>query len=698
MVDRPKLNPQVFAKRGGGTPTLTAQVASLRGTPSVSNFAADSVADTYLSFADDASRLQQLENGQFAFNQQQFEVAQAEVEEQQLIEAEAEYNKIILQSEQAIQQARLNSDVDEVVDDSIGAYEQVQQRILENANLSAFQREHLSPKLDDVKTSVARSAFNFQRTARAEESRNTVAEGVKAREFIANAHPDQLEELLEEADATIDRIAFNLPASERAELKQKQKVRLTLAAAQGEISKNPGLSLEKITSGAYNNTLTLRQVQALQSDAEVGVRKQQAELDKIESARRSALDADLGVAISVGPLETLPTQTELDNQRETGAITDAQWEQHTKARVKRLQAVQAENEDLRLGMTILENKIPVNPENKDAVKAFNTAYENSQDQIAAMPVEQRIRYSVDLIRNHRAVPDLMKGEMKIAARSGDPEQVRVAADIVDQLSAEAPYLMGQLINDKDRQRIDMINRRLNIGATQQEAITQTDQQLSILNQASNESISDELTQLTQDIDFRAEASDVFAGAFDFLPFVGGTNDEGLAAFDLDRASAVARLAYEDAYRRTRDPEIAEKKMQEAVSGRFGRTSVNGTAMTMEFPPENYYSIEGEPNGWMREQMLEAAREVTAGDFKTGSSVEDRVMLLPDPFLTPKLAEQGRPGYNIVLMGEDGTPRQLNPQGQLFFFDPAARRQQLVDEAQEPSTFESILNSVGLGGE
>lgn len=688
MTDKPQLNPQVFAKRQSqGVPTLAAQTPNLRSTPSVTAFAADSVADTYRSFADDAGRLAQLADGQFKVSQQIFETAQSDVEEIQRIEAEAEYNKIILAGEKAVQETRLNSGLDTVVDDSISAYDKVQQQVMDGANLSAYQRAYLAPKLEQTRTSVSKSAYNFQRQARAQEARHTLKESVEAREFLANSHPDKLEELIAESNELIDSLGASLPQTERTALKESQRERLTISAAQGEIEKNPALALGKIKSGFYNDTLTLKQVKTLQSDAEIGIRKREAEAAKVVSAQRSRLDADLGVAISTGDIDKLPTQTQLDDLREKGAISDAQWESHSKARFNRLKSYRDDNESLILGNQIIENKLPVNPQNKDAVKAIDEAYNNMQPGIAALPPAERLVFVSDFIQTHRFVPSMLKGEMELAAGSGDQEQVLMAANLIDRVAKQSPYLVSQLISEKERQRIDMLNDRLNIGMEPKEAVLNVDQQLSIQNQASNEVIQSEISEINKTVDYREEVTDTFNSFFQW-----DVEEDGIANFDIDQAQMVYRIAFEDAYRITRDEEKSKKRAQEFVAGRFGRSSVNGDAQIMQFPPEHYYAIDGENNDWMREQMLDAAR----GDsgVMSNENFDDRVRLIPDAYLTPRTAKQGRPGYNLAVVGEDGVPRQINKPGELFYFDPTARRKEIVDDVkkrqQEISDLEELM--------
>jgi hypothetical protein len=702
MVDKPRLTPQAFAKGGSqGAPRLSAQMPNFRAAPSVTAFADASIADTLVGMADDAKRLEMLSSNQFDASMQQFQNAQAEIEEQQAIEAEGELNRILTSADASISNVRLNSGVDTVAKDSVQAYDDVQSQVLENANLSAFQKKYLAPKLESTRQSVASSAAKFQTSVRQEEARNTLKQSLETREFLVNKHPDQLPVIMAEMEETINTLGANLPQTERRRIIEQQQERLTSAAVASEIRTNPTLALNKIESGAYNDVLNLKQVQTLQADAEIGIRKAHAEANKIAKAENAKLNADLGVSISVGELSTLPTFSQLDTLRDRDVLSDTQWESHYKGLANRLEKAQDENKDLNLGSVIFENKLPVNSENKDAEKAFNAYYNNQQPQIAAMPPEQRITHSVDIIKTHRAVPKLLKGEVKLAATSGDPEKVKVVTEMVDKLSNEAPYLMPQLISDKDRQRIDMINKRLNIGMEPKEAILQTDQQLSILNQVSNESIQQELNKLTSEVDFREETKAAFTGFFDFLPGVSNLETEGQAAFDMDRATAVYRLAYEDAYRSTRDAGLAETKAKEAVTGRFGRSSINGFDQTLEFPPERYYAIEGEDNAWLRKQMIDEAKSATKNsmlDPKTARDFDRRLRLLPDPYLTPRLAKSGRPGYNLVIIGEDGTPRQLNPDGQLFFFDAAQRKQELLDEAQEPSTLGNVLNAVGLGDE
>ena len=237
MVDNPKLTPQVFAKRGGGVPRLTAQaLPSLRQIPSVTAFASDSLADTLVSFADDAQRLQAMENQQFGVNQQQFDVAMAEIEEAQTLDAEEAYTQAEVLFAQASQSIVERSDPDSIIPDSVEAYDNAAEAVMNREGLSTFQKNYLRKKFDTGRNAVSVSAAKQQIAIRQQQKAEARAEAQRNREVALFRNPS-----VEEFDKL------------RAGLSKKEQKELADIHVQALVLENPDRAQELLDSRLYDS-------------------------------------------------------------------------------------------------------------------------------------------------------------------------------------------------------------------------------------------------------------------------------------------------------------------------------------------------------------------------------------------------------------------------------------------------------------
>lgn len=212
MVDRPKLDPQVFSKRSSqGVPRLTAQTPNFRAAPSVSSFASESVADSLVSMADDAKRLQAMHDEQFQFDQQQFEIVQSEVEEKQRLEAEEQFSKAEVLFSSASQSIIEQGDADSVLANSVEAYDKISSEILNTADLSKYQVDYLNKRFSEGRNAVSLSATKQQIAIRQAEKAASKADAQRGREVTLFRTPT-VEKFLE--------LSKGADAGERSELSQ----------------------------------------------------------------------------------------------------------------------------------------------------------------------------------------------------------------------------------------------------------------------------------------------------------------------------------------------------------------------------------------------------------------------------------------------------------------------------------------------
>lgn len=345
----------------------------------------------------------------------------------------------------------------------------------------------------------------------------------------------------------------------------------------------------------------------------------------------------------------------------------------------------------------------LNPQDSDSKKAFNVYYEAVQGDLAQLSPGDRNRAVSRIISQARFVPELVKGDIQAASLSRDPEVIAQAADLLDLVTAENPHLEDALGAQSALTRLRMINDRLTAGYDPKEAFDAVESQLDPRSAPSNEVISAEIKKYVKDskLDFREEALKSLSSfgdrAIDFIPFFSNPlSPEGLEANrQLDVAQARYRMAWEDGYRLTRDPEQAKKAAALKLRGQFGRSEVNGMPQIMEFAPEKYYGINGlssaENAEWMREQMIDEAAAVFRNTFTppSRSELKRNLRLIPVPSVTSRTAAQGQPVYNLIYMKDGAIPQPVSP-GQYFVFDPEKARADLIEKARLPSLEDDVF--------
>ena len=420
---------------------------------------------------------------------------------------------------------------------------------------------------------------------------------------------------------------------------------------------------------------------------------QKAAFEKESSVLNSSLDLAITTATDFDALEQISSQIDLHE----GRIGTVKANNLRKKIFNAQEKFAEDHDDIAAGALFARGDMTLNPQDTDSKKAFNAFYGAVQTELADLDPAQRNMSVTQIIANAGVVPDLLKGDISIAARSRDPDVIAQAADLVDRVADKNPHLVDQLGATRDLARITMVNDRIAVGYDTKEAFEAVDKQLDPRHAPAVEQMDGEISTLVkeQKIDFRARAVDALStfsdDFFSLVPFSGDTIDQGGADVqgELDVAQAAYRMAWEDAYRLTRDTGQAEKIAQTKLRGQFGRSRINGRPRIMRFAPENYYAIDGlsenENAQWMRDQMIDEAVKLTKNNASAPERKDLRknLKLLPVPSLTARTAHEGRPVYQLVYMKDGAIPQNLLPQGQYFIFDPGKAREDLIEKAKEP---------------
>jgi len=639
---------------------------------------------------------------------QQFEQQIRRLETIQAVEAEKKISEIQLQVQQAGKDIVESADPQKIQEITLDTFDQIAQQNLESENLTPFQKRLIKNNLVSVRDSVGRKAFNIQTEVQNEEARFSAAQKLSLDRKIVFEDPSLLNEKVAEIESSIDQLE-GLRQTEKKKILQRYKEDLTVASVSGLIKKDPDLAFQQLQDGTFDKNLSLEKKQNLLSDAQSFQEALSAEVQKNLENRRSETDANVGVRIATGSLQELPSRTELDNLREQDLLSDGQWEQHVKALNRRFEDETSEANSLSLGAEIVSNGIPVNPQNRDQVNAFNEYYNSIQPLLDGMEPRQRNVQIANILKNNRIVPDQLKGRLQSAARSANPDEVVQAAEIYETVANQAPHMVENLGSENDIARLRMVNQRLSAGFQQSQAVQAVDQ---IMAAERNPETKKRLAEASKNIDFRDESFDALSsvqGVGDFFdlirPFKSIVNRENVFTKKaLDDASLDYRLKFEEHFAKTSDEDLSHKRAKEHVKGRYGRSIANGKdrEIIMKFPPEAKVSLAGDniADDWMREQVIKDAQEIISNSLLGEETIKrfpDNLRIEPIPGITERTWVQGRPAYDLVIVNERGQPVSLlDPEttGDTFVFDPEQGREQVLKKQQNKKESRSF-NTFGV---
>jgi hypothetical protein len=352
----------------------------------------------------------------------------------------------------------------------------------------------------------------------------------------------------------------------------------------------------------------------------------------------------------------------------------------------KLEKEQERFDQINAGSAFANGQRFLNRQDSKAVDAYEEYYKSVEPGLSQLePFERNIALTT-IVDNAKAVPSRLTGDIQRIARSNDVEQIGQAADLIDRVGAQNPHLIGDLAPQKDLARIQMINDRINQGYTEEEAIKKVDDLLDPRNEITIGEATAELKD--KKVNYRGQAVQAFdqAGLFKELFTFGMADgldpDAAVQKPAVDGLTAAYRVAFEDHYRITRDEKLAKEYATNFVRGRYGVTNVNGDNQIMQYPPEKYYSITGERGDWMREQALDTAQKA----FKNSLNPPDRrdlkknLVVMTDPFVTPRTAEAGAPRYKLMYKRDDGSLADVLGPENYFYFEPDAQRGKLVEKA------------------
>ncbi|MBF0246813.1 MAG: hypothetical protein HQL36_01875 [Alphaproteobacteria bacterium] len=329
----------------------------------------------------------------------------------------------------------------------------------------------------------------------------------------------------------------------------------------------------------------------------------------------------------------------------------------------------------------MDGGVSLDPRDSGDRKAVDQYWRNVEaPAMAGRDPQARAAGIADFANKTGILPDDVKGYLRGAMRSGAPEDVARAADMLARLQDSSPEVLG----DMDRKDIALgleVADLMRAGVAPDQAVERAREAIDPANQAMREARKEGLKGLRSK--YETWVKDHFdpTGLLDFLPF-GPSNDTALSPDGgmKDQVLSDFDNLFEDWYLRTGNEETARKQAFQELRRVWGPSSVDGGQHAMRYPPEAFYGL-GDPEAdgeWMRDQLLGDLRQ--AGLPKdTGT---DDLLLVPDA-RTARESATGKPtwlvmsrkdGAFIPFADKDGKPLRWRP-------DQGKAKQALVDKAR-----------------
>lgn len=442
---------------------------------------------------------------------------------------------------------------------------------------------------------------------------------------------------------------------------------------------NGGFETVDVRTALNENSLRTLEATAQRQIAE-------AEAAANASAANNLASVQVAVTMTDDPVQLMNLQKQVETMRPN--ISPSGYVSTTTAIYNKLDAQRKELQDVTAGSAFVSGTAYLNPQDDKAVKQMNTYYDKAVvPTLAQMSVPERNTYLSNLIDSTKVVPQRLAGDIATASRSRDMETVTAAADLVDRIRASNPNMLRDF-KQQDIARLELVRSLRESGYDDAEAFERADKTLDPANESALKLRKAELAGAK--LDYRANAVAAFTQPFYVRALPG--NSGSLQETDTSKPSGAQviqlesdyRRAYESQYQLTGNSDISKKHADSVVRGLYGVTTVNGKNQVMKYAPENFYSIPGIKNDWMREQLLDAVNEATKNSMMAPEfDPKTDVILVPDPNVTPRTAKTGQPAYKLMFIRKhDGSLGDLLGPNQYFTFEPQKKKKSMIEDARQ----------------
>lgn len=579
-------------------------------------------------------------------------------------------------------------------------------------------RKYVEQGMYNLGEGLMGDAMQFEAHVGAQFATQTIQSSIDTGRNNAMINPAQYTSIMQNTQLVISQ-APHLNAAERLKLSTDATQNVTTGAVMGMLKNGGAGAASQILSGNMSMTtiddkgqpvqkplaelMDGATFETVQNAAQSVIKQQAAAIKQVSTDLHD--DFSTKIKLNEDPSGFVDLASQIEKNKDTLGkknYDDLRVELHEKTK-----KLDEDVDSAQRGNAFATGTAYLNPADPKSMKDYNAYYKQVvQPTLADMTPDQRNTRITSLVAQTKVIPDDLKGDIKITARSMNADQVSQAADLVDRIRQKNPNLI-QDFDQKDLARIDLVNQKIASGIVPSEAFKQTDEILDPNNSALIEARTKYLAKKSTGMmatNYQGMAMSNFTHNFAVRMLPGNSmsvedTDSTFAKNTVGQLTADYKNAYDNQFKLTGDTTSAEKYANTVVSGTYGVSTINGRNQLMRFAPEKYFAIDGQNNDWMQKQLADAVKENAGPDKILQSADTDmskRIILTPDPAVTSRTAKDGRPLYKLFYQNDNGGLDDVLGSGKYFTFDPDKRRQEILDETRSLEERKAQVKKEGTG--
>lgn len=255
-----------------------------------------------------------------------------------------------------------------------------------------------------------------------------------------------------------------------------------------------------------------------------------------------------------------------------------------------------------------------------------------QDHVEGLPSGEKNAFMADFILATRSIPTQIKNNITSQILSGDPDQIKQAADLIDRID-NIPGLANKAVDANQRAFTNKVVE-LSQSMAPEQAINLSKE----LTDPRDKARAEANTQLIKTDKMESKYSGIVENAFE--GFFGG--DFLVNNVNKQTVEREYKELFESFFIAGDNAETAENKAIELLQTNWKESEFG----FMKYRPEDYYSVSGDTD-YMKKQLFSDISSGIGGDFNKKS-----LFLLSDDE-TARLASQGNPSYRVMALDNNG---------------------------------------------
>lgn len=294
------------------------------------------------------------------------------------------------------------------------------------------------------------------------------------------------------------------------------------------------------------------------------------------------------------------------------------------------------------------------PSDKDLQKELNEQYIVNRESLTEIPAEQRASILLNTVNTFNSIPEQMKNDVIAWGKSGDIEQVKTSALFINRLEGSNRYLLNQF-NNNDIARAQFLSDGIDSGVDFQERLKQADTIFNSKDTPIYQQRLRDFDKITAGEDMAKYAASAingkFVGGFIGNLFGSSINDLGINS---QRAAVDYKTIYQAQYALSGDEKKSREYSDKIINSMYSESismTPNGSEMIGRYPPEMFYSVEGQSNKWIRQQGIDLVQKLKE---EQGLDIDPQKVFLVSDAITQQEAQEGKyPSYSLVVQNEYG---------------------------------------------